>query len=355
MAAAEDRGDRPEPVILAAPFGRDADILAETVDQLGAAVTRLRAPGPADLTAALEDGLSAFIATEEALSPPILETLADFLSREPAWSNPPVLLLVEDEGVGAEAIERLRDARAGSHVSLLLRPVTALELRSAVSIALAARKAQFEVSGLLDAHKQAEERANFWLREANHRVKNILATVVAIARMSSRPGQTTQTAFGDFQARLSSLAAIHGLYEDASAQGVPFETLAWAVFKPYDLKSRDWMQITSPSLLIKREAANALALCLHELVTNAVKYGALSVDNGGVDLRLARETEDGRATLSWIERGGPPVEAPSRAGYGTKFLQTSLESLFGTAPVLEYGPHGFRLSVTGDASALFDD
>ncbi|RYD87866.1 MAG: sensor histidine kinase [Sphingobacteriales bacterium] len=84
------------------------------------------------------------------------------------------------------------------------------------------------------------------------------------------------------------------------------------------------------------------------MATNAIKYGALSVPEGRVDLTWAFENGGSGLSLSWIEKGGPPAQTPSRTGYGTRYLRSALTMLFGSAPKLLYGPEGFSLTACGN-------
>ena len=108
-----------------------------------------------------------------------------------------------------------------------------------------------------------------------------------------------------------------------------------------------------PAVMLTREAGTTLALCLHELATNAIKYGGLSTPEGRVSFEWTL-SEDDPAMLSilWIEQGGPPVVEPSRTGYGTRYLRAALGSLFGSKPVMTFAPAGLRCEVSGRVSRL---
>lgn len=123
---------------------------------------------------------------------------------------------------------------------------------------------------------------------------------------------------------------------------------------PYRSDNASGIHIDGPEVLVSRNAATTLALCLHELATNAIKYGALSQPNGHVLLKWELSSEaDPHLMISWIEIGGPPVVEPSRAGYGTRYIRSALSSLFGESPEIIFAANGLQCSVGGPVSRLF--
>jgi two-component sensor histidine kinase len=109
-------------------------------------------------------------------------------------------------------------------------------------------------------------------------------------------------------------------------------------------------------VLLSREAATTLALCLHELATNAIKYGGLSQPEGRIHLEWGIiSRSETKLTLSWTESGGPSVIEPSRVGYGTRYMRAALNGLFGEAPDLAFEPDGLRFSIQGSLSRLSQD
>lgn len=176
--------------------------------------------------------------------------------------------------------------------------------------------------------KRAEDTQRLLVGELNHRVKNTLASVQAIAvqtlRHSSGPSDFAPT----FTGRIHALARAHSLLSDSTWQGARLRDL---IEGQVDTGAVDTAQldISGPELDLAPELALHLALILHELVTNAHKYGALSVPEGRVTLHWA--IEDGRLNLCWCESGGPPVQGPTRKGFGTALIERSLRAEGGTA------------------------
>ena len=106
-------------------------------------------------------------------------------------------------------------------------------------------------------------------------------------------------------------------------------------------------------VILSRAAGTTLALCLHELATNAIKYGALSRPEGRVRFHWEIEGENSpNLSIRWQESGGPPVVAPSRFGYGTRYLRAALASLLGSKPDIEFAPDGLRCEATGSLSRV---
>jgi two-component sensor histidine kinase len=189
--------------------------------------------------------------------------------------------------------------------------------------------------------KQYEEKERLLIREINHRAKNMLTVVDAMAR------QTAATSPEDFvehfSARVQALSASQDLLVRNEWKGVEIEDLVRAQLAHFAdlIGSRIAMQ--GPKLRLKPAGAQAVGLALHELATNAGKYGALSVDTGRVDVCWAdAET----FTISWTEREGPPVSPPQRRGFGTIVMGTMAESTVNGKVHLDYPASGltWRLS-----------
>jgi two-component sensor histidine kinase len=192
----------------------------------------------------------------------------------------------------------------------------------------------------------AEARRSLLMREMHHRIKNLIATVQAIANQTFK-GRATEESQRVFGQRLASMAATHDLllsenWERADLRG----TLAGAL-RPYGLDSGR-LRLDGPALQITARAALALALAAHELCTNAAKYGALSTPAGEVAVtwRLHDAADGtGRFALQWVERGGPPVAPPEETGFGMRLIDAMLRAEFDAADVaLDFPESGFRLA-----------
>jgi PAS domain S-box-containing protein len=178
--------------------------------------------------------------------------------------------------------------------------------------------------------KRAEEHLRLLVHELNHRVKNTLATVQSIAMQSLRgldgpqvAGAKIDAAKSAFEARLIALARVHDVLTRESWEGAELAEVVKDALAPLDgpgAPSR--FAVGGPALRLPPRIALSIAMALHELATNAVKYGALSVPAGQV--ALSWSVAEGRLSLRWQERGGPPVVPPTRTGFGSRLIERSL-------------------------------
>ena len=340
--AADTPGSAAAPVLVHA--ARDADVraLAQALGEGGMSV-RPAFDGPE--IAAGAGGAGCLLVAQEALTPDLVAAVALALADQPAWSELPVIVLAERVGDVFALRAALEPEWAKAQTSYLTRPVAPLVLMTAVHAALSARMRQFLLRDQLA--QEAELR-----RELNHRVKNILVTVQAMAKMTQRSAAGDAERFAAFQSRLSALAAVHAMLFDAPSDAARFEEVAQAVLGPFGAADGARVTLSGPGRPLRADAAKALALCVQELVTNAVKYGALSGEGGRVTLRLDLDPGGGRARFLWRESGGPEVAPPGQRGYGTRYLTSALLGLFGEPADLRYEPDGFRLAVEGPSEAL---
>ncbi|HEY8616495.1 HWE histidine kinase domain-containing protein [Phenylobacterium sp.] len=189
--------------------------------------------------------------------------------------------------------------------------------------------------------KRAEERQRLLLNELNHRVKNTLATVQSIASQTLR-STIDGHAFRDaFESRLLALSQTHNLLTDRSWEAASLRDILMLELKPH--AGGDRFRLDSDrDVRLTPKAAVALGMAIHELATNAVKYGSLSASGGRVSVR-SRVTASsvGRAlVLEWIESGGPPVEKPKRRGFGGRLLEQGLAGELSGQVLLDYRPEG---------------
>jgi len=192
----------------------------------------------------------------------------------------------------------------------------------------------------------AEQHQRLLINELNHRVKNTLAIVQAIARQSFRAGEAQPGAVQAFEGRLSALSAAHDVL---TAQHWESASIAQIVAEATAPHHDGRLTAEGPAVNLAPKTAVALGLAMHELATNAVKYGALSTPAGRVLVRWA--VEGGRLRLTWREEGGPRVAAPTHRGFGARLLEQGLaEELRGTVR-LAFDPDGLCCEVEADLEA----
>jgi two-component sensor histidine kinase len=318
-----------------APYRRDAEHLETLLAQNGVAVRR--AEGLEELT---EQGPGVLVATHEALNPEVLEVIRRHLIDQPEWSEMPLIILLDRAAPQARVRAELSAAWPRSRQLYYQRPVTTLELLSGIQSILLARLRQRDIRDRIE--REVELR-----RELNHRVKNILASISSIFQMTRRRAVSLDEFADDFAGRLAALANVHSAVFQADGEAVEFSSVVELTLSPYRAKGTDRLVFTGPTVLLRPDAATTLALCLHELATNALKYGALSQPEGRISLQWSVSQDDDVLTLEWIESGGPPVSEPTRSGYGTRYIRSALNSLFGTPPIILFHPQGLRCTLSG--------
>jgi len=174
--------------------------------------------------------------------------------------------------------------------------------------------------------RQAEERQRLLTGELQHRVKNTLAMVQAIASQTFRNAADLDAAREAFTERLISLGRAHDILTRSSWTEAPIAEVVEGALAVHRGAAAARIRTSGPNVLLSAKAALALALALHELATNAAKYGALSSERGMVDLRwhVVHEDDAPRFCLTWSEQGGPPILAlPTRRGFGSRLIERS--------------------------------
>jgi two-component sensor histidine kinase len=173
-------------------------------------------------------------------------------------------------------------------------------------------------------------------------VKNVLATVQAIAAQSLAGPEVAEAARERFTSRLIALAQANELLFHKSWRGASLMAICMQIASPYGGVQSGRFVVDGAELLLKPGATMALALALHELATNAAKYGALSTPNGCVRLQWAeiKEGDVRRFELRWRESGGPAVTPPRRLGFGSRLIQRGLSGEIRGRVQMEYPPDG---------------
>jgi PAS domain S-box-containing protein len=177
--------------------------------------------------------------------------------------------------------------------------------------------------------RRLEQHQQLLIDELNHRVKNMLAIVQAVAQQTFR-GETNSASLATFQGRLSALSTAHNLLTRDNWTPAELTQVVTDALAPHDA-AESRFRLTGPAVMIQPKTAITLALAFHELATNAVKHGALSEPGGHIDIAWQIQPGDPepRLRLMWKERGGPLVETPSRRGFGTRMIERGLAAELG--------------------------
>jgi two-component sensor histidine kinase len=154
----------------------------------------------------------------------------------------------------------------------------------------------------------------------------LLANVQATVNLSQ--SDTPEGLKKAIEGRIQALSLVHSLFIQTRWIGAELSAIANQELAPYSGTAGNRVRIAGPQILLDPTTAQAIDVCLHELATNAAKYGALSADNGQVDLKWSHET-DGRLNLRWAETGGPAVHTPTRKGFGGRIIEQMIAQLKG--------------------------
>lgn len=224
----------------------------------------------------------------------------------------------------------------GMLATLLVSAATWYQVRARLS-------AEQEVA----ARVTAESQLRLLLDELNHRVKNTLATVQSVAAQTLREGQSPREAREIFEARLLALSQTHDLLTQDRWRGASLADLVTVEVAPYQRNDAGRVRPAGPAVWLAPNSALALGMALHELVTNAVKYGALSTPAGRVDIEweIVGPPAQRWLRLCWREHGGPRVARPQRRGFGTRLITTGLKRQLNGRVELSFEPDGVRCTI----------
>ena len=192
---------------------------------------------------------------------------------------------------------------------------------------------------LVERHVADEERAVLLAHELKHRTNNLLGLVLSLSVQTAKRAASVQEHQALFTSRIKALASAQELTADAAGLPLDLRTLVGRIIEPFGL---DKFEIDGAATAMPQYHGSSFVLLLHELCTNATKYGALSVPDGRVTIMWTVQGENIR--LEWRERGGPQVAPPDRAGFGTRLLKTAFPPDFGSAAT-SYDPDGVRCVV----------
>lgn len=196
------------------------------------------------------------------------------------------------------------------------------------------------VTADITERREAERVRVLLLAELNHRVKNNLATVQALARQTRRSSSGPADFETAFDARLMALSRAHDLLMGETWSSASLAEIGGAVLAPYDLDERQRIVISGPLVRLSPTAAVTMTMALHELATNAAKFGALSLGEGHVVIEWAIDPESRSLDFAWRETGGPSVSPPARRGYGTRLIERGVVQELGGEARLDFSEDG---------------
>ena len=218
-------------------------------------------------------------------------------------------------GQRVEHYETVRQRKYGGLVDISL---TVSPIKDAQGVVVGASKIARNIS----ERKRNEEQIALLAREAEHRVKNVLATVQATVHLTQ--ADTPERLKQAIEGRIQALANVHALFVKSRWAGAELRSLVMQEILPYQSRDDSRVQIDGPALFLETNTAQTIAVALHELTTNAAKYGSLSIPEGCVRITWSHDAGE-NLTLRWTETGGPPVEKPTRKGFGTRVMEAMVQ------------------------------
>lgn len=306
----------------------DAELLVETLAAAGMGPAITRVTNRADYVYAIEDGPFDLILADFSL-PDFDGATALAVARERAPDTPFIFV----SGVLGEEVA-IASLKNGATDYVLKQGLS--RLPSAVTRALAEAETRRR-------RHQAEEHMKLLVAELSHRVKNSLATVTSIARLTLQRSRSLPEFEAAFMGRLQALSETHALIFQANWGDTVLREVLERTLQPFRRDLRTGFSFAGEPLTLAPNAALALSLIVHELATNAAKYGALSQEDGRVAIRWHREPGPSRhVRLVWEERGGPPVRPPSRRGFGVTLIERSTRYELEGEAILAFQETGLR-------------
>ena len=203
---------------------------------------------------------------------------------------------------------------------------------------------------------EVEQHQRLLVDELNHRVKNMLTVVISLATQTLKRAGTLEEFSGVFLGRVHALTAAYSLLSRESWSAVQLDEIIAEELRPFMADDRTNVVIAGPTVLLNPRGALALGMAVHELATNAAKYGALSVPEGNVAVTWAADGE--YLLLDWVERNGPPVKEPAKRGFGSILIERALGYDLSGKAKIEFLPEGVRaivrapLATKADVSAV---
>ena len=322
-------GPHSERILILAPHGRDGEIASQLLQEAGWAT--LACPDLANLCLELSNGAAVAVIVEEVIATEDLACLAEWVGTQPPWSDFPIIILTgHGDTPGRNALADLLQDRLGN-VSFLERPFHTSTLISVTRSALRSRRRQYQAREMLERH-------DLLARELQHRTKNLLAVVQAIASASLQESQGREAFFS----RLHALAAAQDLIIDSAGRGALMKDIVGKALESFGTR----VIVDGPEVFLNANSAQGFALIMHELATNAAKHGAMTTENGTVSVRWSVDATSSEPAIlfQWQERGGPPAMPPKRKGFGTVLLERAVATT-GEPPHFEYSLQGFTYEV----------
>ena len=276
------------------------------------------------------------------------ERLLGYLAEEAVGKSVTMLFPPERLGEETAILERLQRGDRIDHFETVRRrkdgslidvSLTISPIRGADGKIIGASKIARDIT----ERKRSELQISTLAREAEHRSKNLLANVGAMVQLSQ--ADTADGLKKAIAGRIAALAKVHSLFAKSRWTEAELGTLVKQELSPYSRDGETRTRIDGPAVMLKPDAAQTIAVALHELATNAAKYGALSVATGRVRVEWSGAA-GGWLVLRWTETGGPPVRPPTRKGFGTHVMEAMIQGHVMGDVRLDWRAEGLRCEIT---------
>jgi two-component sensor histidine kinase len=252
--------------------------------------------------------------------------ILEFFSDIPTQPDPDLMITLRTIG---DQVGRVFERRQAEEA--LRKQAEALEQ--------AYQESQTQVAEL----QKAEEHQRLLMAELNHRVKNMLAVVTGIASQTARSSRSIAAFNENFMARLGALARAHTLLTERNWAPTPLQRLMEELVGPYAQPEEGHLEVSGPPVSLPPKASLAVSMILHELITNAAKYGALSVPDGRIFVHWSVSSEADRLIrLTWRETGMQGLSRPRKTGFGTRMIEASVQHELGGRVAITYRPEGIH-------------
>lgn len=321
-------------VFVFAPYSRDAESIIRALAPHG--IEAGAVDSVASLVPHLGDEVGAILMSEEALAQLHWKSLVAAINAQPSWSSYPFIVIVGQKRFSnPETVYSVLPAEI-SNVIVLERPMGSATLLSAVRWALAGRRRQFVTRDHLKALEENARQQALLTRELAHRVKNTIAILQSIVTQTLQPRSEVDDLRLTILDRFAALSRAHDLLLGTDFAAADFKEL---VDRSLEIHGRNFV-VEGPSIDLSPQASLSFALVMHELGTNAVKYGALRSKEGIV--KVGWQIVGDVFSFRWIEMKGESIATPKHSGFGSRLIRSTLEGLGNLD--LSYEPSGFQLA-----------
>jgi light-regulated signal transduction histidine kinase (bacteriophytochrome) len=261
-------------------------------------------------------------------------------SQSVTWAGAPKKDVVESED-GIRLKPRGSFAAYKDSVKNKCLPWETETLLSANEIRLVLAKADAALFRRLSLKE--ERQRSIYIAELNHRVRNILALIRSLSRRAQESSNSLESYAKALEQRIAALGAAHDLAANQITSGVSINTIFETEAKPYLSETRKQLHVTGESFLMRADSAPIFALVIHELMTNCVKYGALSNTTGSIHINVHRA--DSAVKIIWKERGGPLVNHPTRRGFGLGLIENAIPYELEGDSKVDFHPDGLNVTL----------